>query len=89
MQELWEVEKLWDELLDVRRRLRGGEPPGGGHVAEGPIGDVETLSLEGQEHGREGRQSHKEMEDNATVGVVRAIVVGLGGMVWKAWGGRV
>ena len=47
------------------------------------------MSLEGQEHSGKGRQPHKEVEDDAAVGVVGAIVVGLGGVVGQACGGVV
>ena len=43
-------------------------------------------TLEGKEHFGEGRQSHQEMEHYATVGIVGAIVVGLGGIVGQTRG---
>ena len=79
--ELRQVEKLWNELLHVSGRLRRGQPPGGGQVSECPVGNIEALALEGEEHGSEGREPHQEVKDDATVGVVGAIVVWLGGVV--------
>ena len=46
-------------------------------TASHPLLPLPRLTLEVKEHAREGWYSHKEVEDNTTVGVVGAIVVRL------------
>eukprot|EP00160_Parvularia_atlantis_P020755 Unigene8732_Nuclearia_a/m.26721 Unigene8732_Nuclearia_a/g.26721 ORF Unigene8732_Nuclearia_a/g.26721 Unigene8732_Nuclearia_a/m.26721 type:complete len:448 (+) Unigene8732_Nuclearia_a:817-2160(+) len=76
-QELGEVEKLGDELLHVRGRVRRRQRPRLLDRVERAVGDVEAAALKLEERLRERLDTHEKVQHDAQVRVVRAVVVRL------------
>ena len=71
--ELWEIEELRDQLLDIIDVVVE-VLPGLRHRMELTVGYVEATALQLNVQRREGLHAHQVVKDHRGVGVVRAVV---------------